>query len=191
MLAEIDLIFPQNSSFQLIHSDLSNLKYCEAIIKEANRICPVTNLLGRYPVDPVEIGGYQWPVGTMFQFDTVSLHRHKDYWSNPEIFDPDRFFLDNNSESYLNVTADGLIKDDLNEKEDKKVGQKYSFVMFGGGYRICPGRKLAMIELLSLMVYVFGKYDIELVDIEAPLKTKSSTSTYCQELMVKIKPRNK
>ncbi|CAG8464125.1 15940_t:CDS:2 [Dentiscutata heterogama] len=95
------------------------------------------------------------------------------------------------SESYLNVKNDDHIKDDHNEKEDQKVGQKYSFIMFGGGYRICPGRKLAMIELLSLMVYVFGKYDVELIDMKAPLKTKSSHATSCQELMVKIKPRNK
>ncbi|CAG8629026.1 18135_t:CDS:2, partial [Dentiscutata erythropus] len=94
------------------------------------------------------------------------------------------------NESYLNVNNDDLIKDDNNEKGDQKVGQKYSFIMFGGGYRICPGRKLAMIELLSLMVYVFGKYDVELIDMEAPLETKSSHVTSCQELMVKIKPRN-
>ncbi|RIB12731.1 cytochrome P450 [Gigaspora rosea] len=138
MLAEINSVFPQNSSFQLAHSDLSKLKYCEAIIKEVERMIPVANLLGRYPTEPIEVGGYQWPANTMFQFDLVSLHRNKDYWSNPEIFDPDRFFLDNNkSESYLNVKNDGL-------KDDQNVGQKYSFLMFGGGYRICPGRKLAL-----------------------------------------------
>ncbi|KAF0430582.1 cytochrome P450 [Gigaspora margarita] len=190
MLAEINSIFLQNSSFQLVHSDLSKLKYCEAIIKEVERMIPVVNLLGRYPTEPIEVGGYQWLANTMFQFDLVSLHRHKDYWPNPEIFDPNRFFLDNNkSESYLNVKNDDL-KDDHNEKDDQNIGQKYSFVMFGGGYRICPGRKLAMIELLSLMVYVFGKYNVELIDMKAPLKTRSSTITSCQELMVKIKPRN-
>ncbi|KAF0342763.1 cytochrome P450 [Gigaspora margarita] len=188
MLAEINSILLPNNSFQLTHSDLSKLKYCEAIIKEVDRIIPVTSLLARYPSEPIEVGGYQWPAGTQFQFDIVSLHRHKDYWPNPEIFDPDRFFFDNKSESYLNVKNDDL-KDD-HEKEDQKVGQKYSFIMFGGGMRICPGRKLAMIELLSLMVYVFGKYDVELIDMEAPLKTKSSNVTSCQELMVRIRPRN-
>ncbi|RIB27824.1 cytochrome P450 [Gigaspora rosea] len=190
MLTEIDSIFPPNSSLELTHNDLSKLKYCEAIIKEVDRVCPAANLLGRYPTEPIEVGGYQWPAGTMFHFDLVSLHRHKDYWPNPETFDPDRFFLDNKNESYLNVKEDDLINDEHNKKEDRKVEQKYSFLMFGGGYRICPGRKLAMTELLSLMVYIFGKYDIELIDIEAPLKTKSSTATYCQQLMVKIKPRN-
>ncbi|KAF0478256.1 cytochrome P450 [Gigaspora margarita] len=189
MLAEIDSIFSQNSSFQLIYSDLSKLKYCEAIIKEVERILPVANIVARYPSEPIEVGGYQWPADTQFQIDLATIHRHKNYWTNPEIFDPDRFFLDNKSESYLNVKNDDL-KDDHNEKENQKIGQKYSFIMFGGGIRICPGRKLAMIEVLSLMVYVFGKYNVELIDIEAPLKTKSSLITSCQELMVKIKPRN-
>ncbi|KAF0430585.1 cytochrome P450 [Gigaspora margarita] len=192
MLAEIDSIFPQNSSIQLTHNDLSKLKYCEAIIKEVDRIIPVSNILARYSSEPFEVGGYQWPAGTLFNFDIVSLHRHKDYWPCPEIFDPNRFFLDNKNESYLNVKNDDL-KDDNNghnEKKDQKVGQKYSFIMFGSGSRICPGRKLAIIELLSLMVYVFGKYDVELIDMEAPLKTKSSIATTCLELMVRIRPRN-
>ncbi|KAF0493589.1 cytochrome P450 [Gigaspora margarita] len=189
MLTEIDSIFPPNSSFQLTHSDLSKLKYCEAIIKEVERLLPATNILAKYPSEPIEVGGYQWPADTQFQIDLATIHRHKDYWTNPEIFDPDRFFLDNKSESYLNVKNDDL-KDDHNEKENQKTGQKYSFIMFGGGIRICPGRKLAKIELFSLMVYVFGKYNVELIDMEAPLKTKSSIVTTCQELMVKIKPRN-
>ncbi|CAG8678131.1 4116_t:CDS:2 [Cetraspora pellucida] len=190
MLAEIDSIVQPKSSFQLTHNDLSKLRYCEAIIKEVERIFPVVNLTSRYAASPIEIGGYQWPVGTTFHIDFVSLHRHKDYWSNPEAFDPDRFFHDKMNESYLNVKYENIIKDDHNNNtKDEKVGKKYSFVMFGGGFRICPGRKLAIIELLSLMVYVFGKYDVELVDKESPLKTKSSAITNCQELMVKIKPR--
>ncbi|RIB12734.1 cytochrome P450 [Gigaspora rosea] len=57
MLAEIDSIFPPNSSFQLTHSDLSKLKYCEAIIKEVERLLPVSNILSRYPSEPIEVGG--------------------------------------------------------------------------------------------------------------------------------------
>ncbi|CAG8592201.1 28854_t:CDS:1, partial [Dentiscutata erythropus] len=43
--------------------------------------------------------------------------------------------------------------------------------------------------LLSLMVVVFGKYDVELIDMKAPLKTESGAITICGELPVKIRPR--
>ncbi|KAF0540336.1 cytochrome P450 [Gigaspora margarita] len=68
MLAKINSIFLQNSSFQLVHSDLSKLKYCEAIIKEVEQMIPVTNLLERYPIEPIKVGGYEWSANMMFQF---------------------------------------------------------------------------------------------------------------------------
>ncbi|KAF0543016.1 cytochrome P450 [Gigaspora margarita] len=69
------------------------------------------------------------------------------------------------------------------------VGNKVSFIPFGGGLRVCPGRKLAMIELISLVVVIFGKYDVELVDMNAPTQTKSSAIIICEELPVRIRPR--
>ncbi|CAG8721867.1 32805_t:CDS:2, partial [Racocetra persica] len=166
MIAEIDSIFPQKTC--LNHDDLLKLDYCTAIIKEVDRIMPVTNILSRYTNNPCEIAGYKWNAGTIFHVNLNGIHRHKDHWSNPEIFDPDRFYKKNN-------------------KIDR---HKFSFAMFGGGMRICPGRKLAMIELLSLMVLIYRKYDIELVDSKTLLKTTTAMVTVCEELPIRIKHRN-
>ena len=114
----------------------------------------------------MKIAGYKWPGGTVFQVNSVSIHKHGDYWEDPETFNPDRWMVE------------GF--------EPKK----YSFIMFGGGLRICPGKRLAMIELICLVVLLNRKYEIDLVDVEAPLKTKSGLLTSCTELLVKIKPRN-
>ncbi|CAG8512554.1 4364_t:CDS:2 [Racocetra persica] len=73
---------------------------------------------------------------------------------------------------------------------DPNARHKFSLVIFGGGLRNCPGRKLATIELLSLLVLVFRKYDIELVDMSAPLMTKSTIANSCEESKVRIRPRN-
>jgi hypothetical protein len=45
-----------------------------------------------------------------------------------------------------------------------------------------------MIELKLLTALIYRKYDVELVDMNAPLKTESTAITTCRELMVKIKP---
>src|SRR6202044_2526720 len=102
---------------------------------------------------PDEIAGYQWPAGTLIRINIDAIHSNGDYWEEPDKFNPDRW---------------------MDERFEPK---KHSFIMFGGGLRICPGRKLAIIELVCLMALLFRKYEINLVDMEAPLKTKSTIIT--------------
>ena len=47
-----------------------------------------------------------------------------------------------------------------------------------------------MIELKLVTALIYRKYDVELVDMNAPLKLNNSMISTCQELIVKIKPRN-
>jgi len=47
------------------------------------------------------VGGYNWPKGTSFQILTSVLTNHKDYWTEPENFDPDRFYRIEESDKYL------------------------------------------------------------------------------------------
>ncbi|CAG8675242.1 13119_t:CDS:2 [Cetraspora pellucida] len=167
MVAEIDSIFPPNAPFDMKYNDLLKLEYCEAVMNEVSRIRPTANEFPRYVENPCEVAGYQWDAGVMFHVNINGIHSHKDHWPNPEIFDPERFY-----------------------KKDPNARHKFSLVTFGGGLRNCPGRKLATIELLSLIVLIFRKFDIELVDINAPLMTKSSIVNSCEKLKVKIRPRN-
>ncbi|RIB30691.1 cytochrome P450 [Gigaspora rosea] len=169
MINEIDSVSPPNTSFHLKHEDLLKLKYCDAIITELGRIMPVPNEIRRYLKNPSEIAGYQWEAETMIHIYINSIHSNKNHWPNPEIFDPDRFY-----------------KESANRKMNDKARHKYSLVTFGGGLRNCPGKKLAIIELLLLMVVVFRKYDIDLVDINAPLNIKSGSITTCEELQAKF-----
>ncbi|RIB17109.1 cytochrome P450 [Gigaspora rosea] len=162
--AEIDSIFPPNTSIDLKYDDLLKLEYCDAVINEVGRIMPISNEVPRYVDNLCEIAGHQCEAGIMIHINIKGIHSHKDHWPNPEVFDPNRFYKN-------------------------KLRHKFSLVTFGGGLRICPGRKLAVIESLSLMVMLFGKYDVELADMKTSLKAKTSGSTSCEELLVKIKPR--
>ena len=40
------------------------------------------------------------------------------------------------------------------------------------------------------MALLYRQYEIDLVDMEGPLKTNSTGLTACTELLVKVKPRN-
>ncbi|PKK72274.1 cytochrome P450 [Rhizophagus irregularis] len=167
MLKEIDSIFQDDKMRPIIKDDFYSLSYCEAIVKEVARIHPVVHLLTRYIDKPNKVAEYHWPADSLFLINVKSVHNNDDYWEEPNKFNPDRWIVKN--------------------FEPKKG----SFLMFGGGLRLCPGRKLATIELVCLIALLFRKYEIDLVDINTPIKTKNSgTMVLCVDLLVEIKPRN-
>ncbi|CAG8820497.1 21604_t:CDS:2, partial [Cetraspora pellucida] len=141
MISEIDSVFSKYSNLSyLTRDDLLKLKYCKAIINEALRMIPVTNIITRHMTEECEIAGYKWASGTLFHINISGLHSHPEVWPNPEVFDPDRFY---------NI-----------DQDDKRLKDKYSLVTFGGGLRICPGRKLAMTQLLLWMSLVYRYYNV-------------------------------
>ncbi|CAG8801046.1 7343_t:CDS:2 [Cetraspora pellucida] len=170
MISEIDSVFSKYSNKSYLTSgDLLKLKYCEAIIKEVNRMIPAANFVTRYMNEECEVAGYKWAAGTTFHINITGVHGHREVWPNPEVFDPDRFY---------NV-----------DQDDETLENKYSLLIFGGGPRICPGRKLAMSELLLTMVIIYRYYNVELVNMDEPLKIASSGANNVQELKVRISPR--
>ncbi|CAG8481462.1 30619_t:CDS:2 [Racocetra persica] len=170
MISEIDSVFSKSPNKNYLSSDdLSKLNYCEAIIKESNRIFPIATFITRYTNEECEVAGYKWAAGTLFHLNASGVHGHPDVWPNPKVFDPDRFYN--------------------NDKVNKKSENKYSLIMFGGGPRICPGRKLGTCELLLLMALVYRYYNVELVNINEQLKVIASATNYVQNLKVRISPR--
>ena len=122
------------------------------------------------------VEGYNCPKGTSFQILTSVLTNNKDYWTEPENFDPDRFYRIEESDKYL-----------LEKEKIKKYFSNIS--IFGGGIKNCPGRKFAIVELKCLLALFYRKYDIELVDVNASLKFNIGFTNEYKELIVKIKPR--
>ncbi|PKC00249.1 cytochrome P450 [Rhizophagus irregularis] len=166
MIEEIDRIFQGDKIRPITENDFQKLKYCEAIVKEVSRVFTVLPSFTRCINKPDEIAGYKWPAGTVFRINADAIHYNKDYWEDPDKFNPDRWM------------AEGF------------ESKKFSFLMFGGGLRLCPGRKLAMIELVCLIALLYRNYEIDLVDMNAPLKVISGGLTVCAELLVKIKLKN-
>lgn len=169
---ELDAVLGKDLTKPVKYEDLEEFQYCEAVINEVFRHCPISFMMNRLNTESDNVGGYDWPKSTLFLMLYSSIMKHKDYWTDPDKFDPDRFYKVEESDKYL-----------LEKQKAKNV-----FPMFGGGIRICPGKKLAIIELKCLMVY-FRKYDIEMADINAPLKLRREFINTAENLIVKVKPR--
>ncbi|PKY52100.1 cytochrome P450 [Rhizophagus irregularis] len=173
LIQEFDRVLGNDLTRPITNKDLNELEYCDAVTNEIYRHSPIAYLIGRVSFQSDKVGGYDWKEGTTFQMLASAALKHKDYWTEPEKFDPDRFYRVEESDKYL--------------LEKKKL--RNTFPMFGGGTRMCPGRKLAIIELKCLLILIYRKYDIELVDMNAPLKYSSDFINCCTELKVRIKPR--
>ncbi|GES92432.1 cytochrome P450 [Rhizophagus clarus] len=161
---EIDNIFNGDITRPVSHNDIKELKYCPAVIREVSRFHPVLPMIPRYITEPDNLAGYNWPTGTQFYFNVVGILQHPSYWDDPKEFIPERFF-------------------------DDQLNKDLRNLLFGFGVRNCPGYKSSMIEMQCFLCLLFRKYDVELVDPNAPLKTVIGFLTACLELPVRIKLR--
>ncbi|KAM3339787.1 xanthotoxin 5-hydroxylase CYP82C4 [Capsicum galapagoense] len=105
-------------------SDIKDLVYLQAIVKEALRLYPPAPLL--VPHEAVEdciVAGYNIPKGTRLFPNAWKIQRDPRIYSEPDKFMPERFLNE-----HLNVDA---------------RGQHFEFIPFGSGRRSCPGINFA------------------------------------------------
>ncbi|XP_060174106.1 nicotine N-demethylase CYP82E3-like [Lycium barbarum] len=101
-------------------SDIKNLVYFQAVVKETLRLYPpVPVLVPRECLEDCVVQGYHIPKGTRLWVNSMKLMRDPKIWSNPDTFDPERFLT---SQAGVDVR-----------------GQHYEFIPFGSGRRSCPG----------------------------------------------------
>ena len=122
--------------------DLPRLRYTEMVLKESMRLYPAVWGLGRKTIEECELGGYRIPAGTnIFMFQWLT-QRDPRFFSEPEVFDPERW------------------------REDPVRGGKvprFAYFPFGGGPRVCVGAAFAMIEATLLLAMVQQRFYMELV----------------------------
>ncbi|KAJ8562943.1 hypothetical protein K7X08_031395 [Anisodus acutangulus] len=111
-------------------SDIKNLVYLQAIFKEVLRLYPPGPLLVPHEnSEDCVVSGYHIPKGTRLYTNVMKLQQDPKMWSNPDQFDPDRFFAT-----------------DIDFR-----GQHYEFIPFGSGRRSCPGMTYALqVEYLTI-----------------------------------------
>ncbi|KAL5544649.1 hypothetical protein UlMin_008433 [Ulmus minor] len=129
--SEIDSIVDSNRPVS--DSDLPNLPYLHAIVKETLRMHPPGPLLSwaRLAVHDTQIGRNFIPAGTTAMVNMWAITRDSEFWPDqPNEFKPERF----------------LNKD---EKEIAIMGSDLRLAPFGSGRRVCPGKAmgLATVEL--------------------------------------------
>ncbi|KAL5545528.1 hypothetical protein UlMin_005215 [Ulmus minor] len=135
-------------------SDIPNLPYIQAIVKETLRLHPPGPLLFRRSSQKCTINGYDIPKNTQLFVNVWTIMRDPKYWDDPLEFKPERFLVEE-GKSQLDVR-----------------GQNFHFLPFGSGRRGCPGTSLGLqivqTSLAALIQCFEWKVDGE-VDMEEGL----------------------
>jgi len=121
-------------------ADLERLKYAALVVHESLRLFPPVWLIPRDAIDDDEVGGYRIPAGSTVLLCPYVTHRHRDFWENPEAFDPERFL-----------------------PETSKGRPRHAFFPFGGGPRLCMGVDMAIMETLLILSMVVQRYRLHVV----------------------------
>jgi cytochrome P450 family 4 len=116
---------------------LQDAKYLEMVIKEAQRMYPTVPIVERQLETHYSIGGYDFPQGTILTIFIYAIHHNEKYYPKPEIFDPERFSLENQSQRH-----------------------NYAFIPFSAGPRNCVGQKFAMLEMKATIIKIVKKFKI-------------------------------
>lgn len=120
-------------------SDIPHLAYTQAIINESMRLYPPAWLISREPLEDVCFGEYCLPAGCEIAVSQWVMHRHPDYFTNPDSFIPERW-----------------------SDEFEKSLPPYVYFPFGAGPRVCIGNNFAIMEATLLLASVIQKFHIEL-----------------------------
>nr|XP_043629504.1 cytochrome P450 93A2-like [Erigeron canadensis] len=120
----------------LQESDIPNLPYLQAIVKETLRLHPAAPVIPRQSTEDFMVAGYHIPAKTDIFINVWALGRDPNHWENPYEFWPERF-----QENDLDVR-----------------GQHFHMLPFGSGKRLCPGISLAQFMIhttLGAMIQCF------------------------------------
>jgi cytochrome P450 len=133
--AEIDAHFdPANAE-----TAADALPVTKAVIEEAMRLYPPAAMLSREAIGADVLAGRRIPAGTIVTVSPFLLHRHRLLWRDPDAFDPERFLPPN-----------------------RDAIDRFAYIPFGAGPRVCIGMGFAMIELMVVLGHLLKAYRFDL-----------------------------
>ena len=114
-------------------ADVENLPYIRQIIDETLRLYPPAGVISRTAQRRDTLCGREVRPGDTVMVPIYALGRHQQLWDQPDVFDPDRF-------------------------KDRKAIDRYAYLPFGDGPRICIGASFAQQEAVIILATLLSRF---------------------------------
>lgn len=170
--AELDSVVGKSRA--LIESDVSEMTYLPAVIKEVLRLHPPGPLLSwaRLAITDTTVDGYHVPAGTTAMVNMWAITRDPDVWADPLEFKPERFF---------------------NGPDFSVLGSDLRLAPFGSGRRTCPGKTLGLTTVTFWVATLLHEFRFEPIDNNGPVDLSEVLRLSCEmvnPLTVRVRPRH-
>lgn len=143
---------------------VKKLIFTKSVFKEAMRLYPPITFMPRVALQRGKIGRYRVRRGALIMIAPWTLHRHRDYWEDPDTFIPDRFMPGN-----------------------EKTLTKGAYIPFGSGPHTCVGAGFATIESALILARLSRLFDFSIRETVPVRPAARLTTRPAQEIEVSVK----
>ncbi|XP_015070185.1 cytochrome P450 78A3-like [Solanum pennellii] len=169
---ELDCVVEKSRA--LMESDVSEMTYLPAVIKEVLRLHPPGPLLSwaRLAITDTTVDGYHVPAGTTAMVNMWAITRDPDVWADPLEFKPERF---------------------LNGPDFSVLGSDLRLAPFGSGRRTCPGKTLGLTTVTFWVATLLHEFRFGPIENNGPVDLSEVLRLSCEmvnPLTVRVRPRH-
>ncbi len=147
-------------------SEMSKLRLCRDVFREALRLYPPVPMMVRETTCPERFRDRDVPTGSQIVLSPWHLHRHERIWSDPDAFKPERW-----------------------QGEEAKTCGRDAYMPFSAGPRVCTGAGFAMVEGVLLLSILLRDLKVERVEGRDPVPEAHLTVRARDGIWLKISQR--